>query len=117
VREPDIEVQGIGDFCHLRALLQARAARAIVGYITVGQGVQYPRTVLRHLARLRQVPGAGAGGRGGSMGSNESPWKSMSSIRTAPDWCAMSARHWRTYKIRHPGHEHGHRQTRQHRHD
>jgi GTP pyrophosphokinase len=74
-REPDIEVQGIGDLLSTYArCCKPVPPEAIVGYITVGRGVSIHAQSCANLARLRlKSPARVLAVAWGKMGSNEFP--------------------------------------------
>jgi GTP pyrophosphokinase len=75
VREPDIEVQGIGDLLSTYArCCKPVPPEAIAGYITVGRGVSIHAQSCANLARLRiKSPARVLPVTWGKMGSNEFP--------------------------------------------
>jgi GTP pyrophosphokinase len=75
VREPDIEVQGIGDLLSTYArCCKPVPPEAIVGYITVGRGVSIHARSCANLARLSiKAPARVLAVTWGKMGSNEFP--------------------------------------------
>jgi GTP pyrophosphokinase len=75
VREPDIEVQGIGDLLSIYArCCKPVPPEAIVGYITVGRGVSIHAQSCANLARLSiKSPARVLAVTWGKMGSNEFP--------------------------------------------
>jgi GTP pyrophosphokinase len=75
VREPDIEVQGIGDLLSTYArCCKPVPPEAIVGYITVGRGVSIHATSCANLARLSfKSPARVLAVAWGKTGSNEFP--------------------------------------------
>jgi GTP pyrophosphokinase len=74
-REPDIEVQGIGDLLSTYArCCKPVPPEAIAGYITVGRGVSIHAQSCANLARLRiKSPARVLAVTWGKMGSNEFP--------------------------------------------
>jgi GTP pyrophosphokinase len=75
VREPDIEVQGVGDLLSTYArCCKPVPPEAIVGYITVGRGVSIHAQSCANLARLSlKSPARVLAVAWGKMGSNEFP--------------------------------------------
>ncbi len=114
-REPDVEVQGIGDLLSTYArCCKPVPPEPIVGYITVGRGVSIHSQSCANLARLSaQVAGARARRRLGQDGERRIAGRHRGAGLRPPRAGARRERRAGRREDQHPRHDHGHRQARQ----